>query len=108
LKYRPPNNREPSPEEIEKCTPYLEEQIKNIHPKLIITLGNYATGFIFTKVGLQFYGMTRHHGKPHEVTLLGQSIKIYSTFHPASALYHGEYRTKLLEDFRRLGDLIRN
>jgi uracil-DNA glycosylase len=102
LKCRPPNNREPLPDEIEKCTPCLEEQIKSIKPKIIITLGNYATGFIFAKTGLQFYGITRHHGKLHEVSLLGMNIKVYPTFHPASALYHGEYRTLLIEDFKKL------
>ena len=106
LKCRPPNNREPLPEEIEKCTPYLEEQIKSIKPKVIVTLGNYATGFIFSKTGLQFYGITKHHGKPHEVSLLGMNIKLFPTFHPASALYHGEYRTLLIEDFKKLKAVI--
>jgi uracil-DNA glycosylase family 4 len=102
LKCRPPNNREPLPDEIKKCTPYLEEQIKSIKPKVIVTLGNYATGFIFSRAGLQFYGITKHHGRAHEVSLLGLKVKVYPTFHPASALYHGEYRTLLVEDFKKL------
>jgi DNA polymerase len=106
LKCRPPNNREPLPDEIEKCTPYLEEQIKSIRPKVIVPLGNYATGFIFSKTGLQFYGITRHHGRTHEVTLLGLNVKVYPTFHPASALYHGEYRTLLVEDFKKLKGVV--
>jgi uracil-DNA glycosylase family 4 len=106
LKCRPPNNREPLPEEIEKCTPCLEEQIRTIHPKVIVTLGNYASNFIFSKAGLEFYGITRHHGKPHEVSLLGMNIKVYPTFHPASALYHGEYRTLLIEDFKKLKGVV--
>ena len=106
LKCRPPNNREPQPEEVEKCTPLLENQIKSIQPNIIITLGNHATEFIFSKVGLQFYGITRHHGKPHEVSLLGLKVKIFPTFHPASALYHGEYKTLLMEDFNKLRSLL--
>jgi len=106
LKCRPPNNREPLPDEIEKCTPYLEEQIKSIKPKVIVTLGNYATCFIFSKTGLQFYGITKHHGRVHEVSLLGLNVKVYPTFHPASALYHGEYRTLLVEDFKKLREVI--
>ena len=106
LKCRPPNNREPLPEEVEKCTPLLENQIKSIQPNIIITLGNHATEFIFSKTGLQFYGITRHHGKPHEVSLLGLKVKIFPTFHPASALYHGEYKTLLMEDFNKLRSLL--
>ena len=106
LKCRPPNNREPLPDEIEKCTPCLEEQIKSTKPKIIITLGNYATGFIFSKVGLQFNGITRHHGRAHEVLLIGLNVHVYPTFHPASALYHGEYRQLLVNDFRSLRNLL--
>jgi DNA polymerase len=106
LKCRPPDNREPSVEEIEKCTPYLEEQIRSISPRMIITLGNYAGNFIFSMAGLQFNGITRHHGKMQEVTLLGMKMQVFPTFHPASALYHGEYKTLLTEDFRRLESLI--
>jgi DNA polymerase len=105
LKCRPPNNREPLPEEIDECTPCLEGQIKSIHPKIIITLGNYATEFVFSKAGLQFYGITRHHGKPHEVSFLGMNFKIYPTFHPASALYHAEYKALLIEDFHKLRNI---
>ncbi len=106
LKCRPPNNREPLPDEIERCTPCLEEQIKSVHPKVIVTLGNYATEFIFSKTGLEFYGITKHHGTAKEVSLLGIVVNIYPTFHPASALYHGEYRTLLIEDFRRLKSFL--
>jgi DNA polymerase len=106
LKCRPPNNREPLPEEIEKCTPWLEEQIRAVRPKVIVTLGNYAGNFIFSRAGLEFYGITRHHGKPHEVSLLGINIRVYPTFHPASALYHGEYRTLLIKDFKKLKEVI--
>jgi uracil-DNA glycosylase family 4 len=106
LKCRPPNNREPLPEEIEKCTPCLEQQIKSIQPKIIITLGNYATSFVFSKAGLQFHGITRHHGKPHKIMLLGMNIQVYPTFHPASALYHAEYKALLTEDFEKLRGII--
>ncbi len=107
LKCRPPDNREPLPDEIEKCTPYLEKQIRKIQPRVIVTLGNYATGFIFSKVGLQFCGITKHHGKLREVSLLGIDIQVYPTFHPAAALYHGEYKSLLVEDFARLGTRLR-
>lgn len=85
-----------------------ENQIESIQPDIIITLGNHATEFIFSKVGLQFQGITRHHGRPHEVSLLGLKVKIFPTFHPASALYHDEYRTLLMEDFAKLRGLVKN
>jgi len=74
LKCRPPKNREPQPEEIQKCTPYLNNQIQIIQPKIIVTLGNYSTAYIFSKAALPFSGITQTHGKYRE--LLQQDFQL--------------------------------
>jgi uracil-DNA glycosylase family 4 len=102
LKCRPPKNREPSPDEIKKCTPYLDRQIRVIQPKYIVTLGNYSTGYIFSKVTLPFYGITRAHGKLYETSILGTQITVFPTFHPAASLYSGKYKELLQQDFQLL------
>ncbi|WP_214647026.1 uracil-DNA glycosylase [Parvibacter caecicola] len=98
LKCRPPGNRDPRPEEIEACTPYLREQTRTISPNFIVTLGNFSTKFILkTDVGI-----TRLHGK------LAQAGKfqVFPVYHPAAALYDRSKRTALEEDFATLGRLL--
>ncbi len=102
LKCRPPKNRKPLPKEIEKCTPYLDRQIQIINPQLIVTLGNYSTNYIFSKVKLSFNGITRAHGKLRQATLLGKERTIFPTFHPAAALYQEKYKELLQQDFQKL------
>jgi uracil-DNA glycosylase family 4 len=102
LKCRPPKNREPLPDEIKKCTPYLNRQIRVIQPKYVVTLGNYSTGYIFSKANMPFNGMTRAHGKFCKVSTPDIRATIFSTFHPAAALYHGKYKEQLIRDFHTL------
>ena len=102
LKCRPPKNREPAPAEIEACTPYLDRQITTIKPKLIITLGNYSTAYIFSKAGLSFKGITEARGKFYQAKILGLAVTLFPTFHPAAGLYSAKYKQLLIEDFRLL------
>jgi uracil-DNA glycosylase family 4 len=102
LKCRPPKNREPSPDEIETCTPYLNSQIQVIQPKIIVTLGNYSTAYIFSKVALSFKGVTRVHGKFYKASIFGLNVIVFPTFHPAAALYHPKYKEQLIADFHTL------
>lgn len=104
LKCRPPNNRKPKSEEIEACTPYLERQIDIIKPKVICTLGNYSTAFIFEKYGLknQIQGISKIHGKVFEVKTLFKSIKIIPFYHPAVATYNRNMKEILEKDFKVL------
>ncbi|SFB89834.1 DNA polymerase [Brevinema andersonii] len=89
LKHRPPNNRNPLPPEIAVCTPYLEKQIEIVNPKLIITLGNFATQFILsTNVGI-----TKLRGTLQE----SRFGKVFPTLHP-SAIIRGAYPKSLFED----------
>lgn len=99
LKCRPPGNRDPRPEEIQTCTPYLREQTRTIDPEFIVTLGNFSTKFILkTEVGI-----TRLHGKLQQAG----RFKVFPIFHPAAALYDGSKRVALEDDFATLGELLR-
>ncbi|MBS7647112.1 MAG: uracil-DNA glycosylase [Candidatus Bathyarchaeia archaeon] len=102
LKCRPPRDREPSSAEIEACTPFLDRQIEAIQPKLIVTLGNYSTAYIFSKAGLPFKGITEARGKFHRANVLGLAVVVFPTLHPAAGLYSAKYKQLLIEDFRLL------
>jgi len=102
VKCRPPRNREPMPNEIQACTPYLDKQIKIIKPKIIVTLGNYSTAYIFSKANLPFNGITQARGKFFQATILDMQITIFPTFHPAAALYSAKYKEMLQRDFQLL------
>jgi uracil-DNA glycosylase len=102
LKCRPPGNRDPLPEEIEACEPHLWRQIELIQPKLIATLGNFATKLLSGKPN----GITQVHGRPQEVVLGGNPVTLYPIFHPAAALYTPRMLQVLEEDFARIPELL--
>ena len=98
LKCRPPGNRDPRPEEIQTCTPYLREQTRTIDPEVLVTLGKFSTQFVLkTQVGI-----TRLHGR---VQRAGKFLVLH-IFHPAAALYDGAKREALENDFVTLGQLL--
>jgi len=102
VKCRPPKNREPKPNEIQTCTPYLDRQIRLIQPKFMVTLGNHSTAYIFSKAGLAFSGITQARGKFHETYVLGMKISVFATFHPAASLYSAKYKEQITDDFKLL------
>jgi uracil-DNA glycosylase family 4 len=102
IKCRPPGNRDPLPEEIEACEPHLWKQIELIQPKVIATLGNFATKLLSGKP----LGITRVHGMEQEVVLGGNRVVLYPIFHPAAALYTPRMLEVLEADFRRLPELL--
>ena len=104
VKLRPPENRDPKMEEIKSFAPYLDKQIKIINPKVICTLGNYSTAFIFEKYGLKdrIQGISKIHGKVFEVENLFDSLKIIPLYHPAVATYNPNMKKILKEDFKIL------
>jgi DNA polymerase len=102
LKCRPPGNRDPQPEEIEACEPHLFRQIELIQPRVIATLGNFATKLLSGKP----LGITRVHGVEQEVVLGSSRVLLYPLFHPAAALYTPRMLEVLETDFRRLPDLL--
>ncbi len=94
-------NRAPNLNEIQACTPYLERQIDIIKPKVICTLGNYSTAFIFEKYGSknQIQGISKIHGRVFEVKNLFNSIIIIPLYHPAVATYNQNMKETLKKDF---------
>jgi DNA polymerase len=102
LKCRPPGNRDPLPEEIESCEPHLWRQIELIQPKLICTLGNFATKLLSGRPN----GITQVHGRRQDVVLGGNPVTLYPIFHPAAALYTPRMLQVLQEDFARIPELL--
>jgi uracil-DNA glycosylase family 4 len=102
LKCRPPGNRDPQPEEIEACESHLFRQIELIQPKLVATLGNFATKLLSGRPN----GITQVHGREQHVSLGGNEVTLYPIFHPAAALYTPRMLAVLEEDFRRIPDLL--
>jgi uracil-DNA glycosylase len=102
LKCRPPGNRDPQPNEIETCRPYLEQQIDLIEPRVIATLGNFATKLL-TQSNV---GITRVRGTPQVHTLGGRTLFVMPLLHPAAALRTPSLVETLREDFAKLPELI--
>lgn len=98
LKCRPPRNRNPKSAEIDSCTPFLMAQIEIVDPRLIVTLGNFATRFLLATT--------------EPITALrGLSVEmdgriVFPVFHPAATIYDQTKRVTLAEDFERIGGLL--
>ena len=102
LKCRPPGNRDPQPDEIESCEPHLFRQIELIEPKVIATLGNFATKLLSGRP----LGITRVHGQEQALTIAGRGVLLYPIYHPAAALYTPAMLQVLEADFARLPELM--
>ena len=102
LMCRPPGNRDPLPEEIEECKPFLIKRIELIEPKVICTLGNYATKLLTGSPR----GITKVHGEPQQREIGGRMVTLYPLFHPAAALRSTSVLDLLRADVHRLPDLI--
>jgi DNA polymerase len=102
LKSRPPGNRDPLPEEIEACWPYLERQIQLIEPRVIATLGNFAT----KKITGSQTGITRVRGTPQVHVIAGRTVFVFPLLHPAAALRTPSLVETLRADFAKLPRLI--
>ena len=94
VKYRPPENRDPTPEEKEQCMPWLKLEISIIKPKVIVPLGRHSLGHF-----LQNITISDAHGKPHKIN---DDITIFPIYHPAAALHNGGLRQALYDDFSEL------
>lgn len=115
VKDRPPQNRDPLPEEIEIYGPFLDRQIEIIQPKIIATLGRYSMYYIMPKFGLEFElePISKNHGKvfavPREALAKwgykNTEIKVVPLYHPAVAVYNSHTLDQLKKDFTILKDL---
>lgn len=98
VKCRPPENRDPLPDEIQACYSYLEAQIKLIKPRLIVTLGRHSMGRFLP--GLKISDV---HGQPKRANGLWQERQVYlPLYHPAVALYDPKKREVLFDDFKKI------
>ena len=102
LKSRPPGNRDPQPQEIEACKPYLFEQVRLIEPTVICTLGNFATKLLSGNPA----GITKVRGAPQVHELGGRTVFLFPIFHPAAALRTPAVKETLREDFAKLPSLL--
>jgi len=100
LKCRPPQNRNPLEQEIRACAGSLDIQIKVVEPKIIATIGTFATNAVFQKFDLVPRKISQIHGKVIEVATPFGRKKIIPLYHPAFAVYNQENITILLKDFQ--------
>jgi uracil-DNA glycosylase len=102
LKCRPPDNRDPHPQEIEACQAYLRQQVDLIEPTVICTLGNFSTKLLRADTT----GISRLHGQD-EVRIIGsRAVRLYPLYHPAAALYTPSMLETLRDDFQRIPGLL--
>jgi uracil-DNA glycosylase len=102
LKCRPPDNRDPHPNEIEACQDYLRRQVDLIEPIVICTLGNFSTKLLRADTT----GISRLHGH-EEIRVIGsRAVRLYPLYHPAAALYTPSTLETLRGDFHRIPDLL--
>lgn len=107
LKCRPPNNRDPLPEEVEACGQYLVRQIEVIKPDVIVCLGRFAAKFIFERFGIQFTSISRVRGKIFEGEKWEKKVRIVPLYHPAAILYRPQLKEEYENEFRRIGKLLK-
>jgi len=98
IKCRPPSNRDPQPDEVDTCKPFLLNQIQLIRPHLVCTLGNFATQTLLnTKVGIS---------KVRGRAIPLPDFVVFPLFHPAAALHQGNLKALLVEDFQKLKEVL--
>lgn len=102
LKSRPPGNRDPQPDEIAACEPYLLRQVELIEPTVICTLGNFSTKLLTGSPT----GISRVHGVPQLHRLGRRTVQIFPIYHPAAGLRTPSVKEALREDFRKLPALL--
>ena len=98
IKCRPPNNRDPEQDEVETCKPFLMQQIQMIRPKLVCTLGNWATQTLLERK----VGITKVKGQAFYM----KDFVIFPLLHPAAALHQGNLLEPLKEDFKKLKEFL--
>lgn len=102
VKYRPPENRDPSPTEIADCAQWLEDEIKLIDPPLIVFLGRYSMNHFFPKEKI-----STAHGVVLTAKYFGRVRNFLPLYHPAAALYNGSLREVLKADFKRISKILK-
>lgn len=101
VKYRPPNNRDPLPEEKKAFWPYLLKQLQIIEPKVVITLGRHSMEYFLPDMKI-----SQVHGQAKRIQFGDEKLVIVPLYHPAAALYNGSMRQTLIDDFLAVPDVI--
>lgn len=99
--YRPPDNRDPQPEELEAFRPYLDKIINIIDPKVIVTLGRFSMAKFIPGVMISLV-----HGKPKVVDWQGRKLVVVPMYHPAAGLRNGEIKRRTMEDFKIITEVL--
>jgi uracil-DNA glycosylase family 4 len=109
VKDRPPENRDPTPSEIELYAPFMDRQIEIIQPKVIATLGRFSMDYVMRRLGIgsQISSISNMHGKEFEAETDYGKVMIVPLYHPAVALYNGSNKQTLLDDFQVLKKYIK-
>lgn len=102
VKYRPPNNRDPLPEEKKAFWPYLLKQLQIIEPKVVITLGRHSMEYFLPGMFI-----SQIHGQPKRIQFGDHKLVIAPLCHPAAALYNGSMRQTLIDDFLTVPEIIK-
>ncbi|MGB4420377.1 MAG: uracil-DNA glycosylase [Candidatus Saccharimonadales bacterium] len=102
VKYRPPNNRDPLPDEKTAFWPYLIKQLDVINPKIVVTLGRHSMEYFLPNQKISLI-----HGQAKRVIFGDKRIIIFPLYHPAAALYNGSMRTTLINDFKKLPKILK-
>lgn len=102
VKYRPPGNRDPLPEEKKAFWPYLLKQLEIIEPKVVVTLGRHSIEYF-----LPGQYISQIHGQPKRIKFGDRKLVIVPLYHPAAALYNGSLRQTLLDDFIAMPDIMK-
>jgi uracil-DNA glycosylase len=102
VKYRPPNNRDPLPEEKKAFWPYLLKQLQVIKPKVVITLGRHSMEYFLPDMKI-----SQIHGQPKRISFGEDKLVIIPLYHPAAALYNGGMRQTLIDDFLTVPEVIK-
>lgn len=103
VKYRPPENRDPTKEEIEACHTWLLDEIRTIDPLLIVTLGRHAMNYFFPEKKI-----TNAHGEIFSTHIFNKPHFVLPLYHPAAALYNGSLREVLKSDFKRIPTILKH
>lgn len=102
VKYRPPNNRDPLPNEKAAFWPYLLKQLQIIEPKVVITLGRHSMEYFLPDMKISMI-----HGQPKRIQFGDKKLVIVPLYHPAAALYNGGMRQTLIDDFLTVPNVIK-
>lgn len=101
VRFRPPNNRDPLPEELEAFAPYVDQEIEIIDPKIIVTLGRFSMAKFLPSVKI-----SQVHGNVYPLIWKGKEVTVIPMFHPAAALRREDIMQQFLEDFKKMKKVL--